>query len=546
MIQTLTSVTPDVLKEIEEEMRLRKTSEVFLLFNLGSQFNHLIAQTMARIGVFCLVADPASVTAEDVSRIQPKGIILSGGPGSMVDEPPPFDKAILDLEIPTLGICLGFQLWADHVGAHVRHAGKGEFNTHPLHIISDESGLLKGCSSGDLVLESHGDAIERTYLIHGSASTENSPLAIGEHGHMHGVQFHPEVPETTCGEQIFRNFVFGICGAKDSFPGGSVAEAKISELAKILDGKRVLLALSGGSDSSVTAYLLYEAQKRAMINVDMVYLRSLLDLEDNERHVCSYFGSLADGAWPGFTFTALEMTEQFLGQLRGKIGMHEKRLAVREAYREGLNGFIDRSTQAGRPIDHIVQGTLYTDICESGGGHDAGGARRARIKLHHNVNLKFLIPEIMPLADQVKDTARSLGRKIGMPEFLLNRHPTPGPGLSIRVSGEVTREKLCISRNAESILHHEIEKAQLYKEIWQAGTFLTREEHTCSKGDDATSGLVLVWWAVTSVNGFTAQAANLPHAFRQRVRQRFENEIKEVGAVCYRDSGKPVSTIEWG
>ncbi|MEA2715365.1 MAG: hypothetical protein QOG91_393 [Candidatus Parcubacteria bacterium] len=534
MVKTLTSVTPEVLGEIQEEKKLRRTSEMFLLFSLGSQYDHLIAQMLSRLGVFCLVADPAGIKAADVTVLSPKGIILSGGPGSMVDEPPPFDRDIFDLEIPVLGICLGFQMWAKHVGADVRHAGKGEFNTHPLRDIDAVSGLLKDCKEGDLVLESHGDVIDPVLSIFKVASTENAEIASGEGGHLYGVQFHPEVSDTVCGERIFRNFCFGICGAVDTFPAASAAEEKIKMVSEQLTNKTVLLALSGGNDSSVTAYLLKEAAARVLVNVIGVYIRAV-DRAGDEAHVRKYFG---DQDW--LTLKVVHAEKRFLKALCGKTRMRSKRLVVRRVYTTVLNEMI-RLYKA----DFIAQGTLYTDISESGGGY-LTGARKAKIKQHHNVGNKFIVPEITPLDDQVKDTSRSIGREIGVPEELLDQQPFPGPGLAVRISGEVTGRKLRMARLANDILDEELHKSEQYKGIWQAGAVVTTEKHTCTGGDDAGEGTVVAWWAVTSVNGFTARAADIPYDVHQRICRRFENEIPCVGAVVYRESGKPRATIEWG
>jgi GMP synthase (glutamine-hydrolysing) len=541
MIKILQHASPEALEQIRDEMRIRRTSEVFLLFNFGSQFTHLIAQLMARLGLYCIVADPATVSADHVRLIRPKGIILSGGPGSMVDDRPAFDTGIFDLKIPVLGICLGFQLWADFMGCMVRHASKKEFNRHPLKIVDHESHLLSGVPDGSLVMESHGDAVDPGINMVTLATTENTAVAAGESGHLYGVQFHPEIIDPrvglTSGERIFRNFCFDICGATEGFPAQSVAEERITQLAGQLANKTVLLALSGGSDSAVVLHLLLEASKRVPINIQAVYIKGL-DTEENERHIVKNFGAL-----PGLSFRVCQGTQLFLHALRGVEDMAEKRLMIRSAYVRLLQAEI--ATAAMHP-DFIVQGTLYTDICESGGGHDASGVVRARIKLHHNVGLRFSIPEIMPLSDQVKDTARCIGREIGMSDDLLLRQPMSGPGLAVRISGEVTAGRLDISRCAEDILHQELVAADLYREVWQSGTYLTREMHTCSQGDDKGSGFILMWWAVYSVNGFTAQAADLSHGFRQKVCRRFENEIPEVGAVVYRDSGKPRATIEVG
>ncbi len=235
-----------------------------------------------------------------------------------------------------------------------------------------------------------------------------------------------------------------------------------------------------------------------------------------------------------------DATDAFLSALAGKIGMRDKRMAMRGVYKEILE---TKVKEFG--AEFIAQGTLYTDLRESGSGHDTG-ARIAEIKVHHNTNLGFSVPEIAPLEDQVKDSARNIGRDIGVPEDLLVRHPFPGPGLVVRIEGEVTAESLRVARAIDGIYIEELRKADLYKSVWQAGATLTRSEHTESKGDGAGIGRVVALWAVWSVNGFTARFAQLPYDFLGIVSRRITNEVREVGAVVYRISDKPPATIEWG
>ena len=236
----------------------------------------------------------------------------------------------------------------------------------------------------------------------------------------------------------------------------------------------------------------------------------------------------------------IDATEEFVKALAWKLAMREKRLAMREIYKSILE-----KEAADFGAAFIAQGTLYTDISESGGGYESG-ARKAIIKIHHNTNLGFSLPELMPLADCVKDSGRNIGRSIGVPEVLLTRHPFPGPGLVVRIEGEVTANKLAIARRADEIYIEELRRWKLYDSVWQAGAVVTQSVTTCTKGDDAAEGVVVALWAVWSVNSFTAQAADLPYDFRQHVSRRLTNEIREVGATVYRDSGKPPTTIEWG
>jgi|SRR5665213_1198499 len=528
MLSVFKEATKDTLEALAEEMRVRQTKQFVMLFSMGSQFDHLIVQMLAKLGVYCVVADPASVTADDVKKAAPAGIILSGGPASVFDEPPPFDEKIFDLGIPLFGICLGFQMWAKHVGAPVLPHEKREFGVHTFKRIGDDP-LFADVSKISEVLETHGDSIEKSPALIALGSTDNTPIAAGRHEHLWGVQFHPEVSDTVEGIKMYDNFL-NICGIVERFPAENVAKQNITELKKIVGGKKVLIALSGGSDSSVVAYLLKESGAK----LKGVYIRGI-DRPDDEAYVKKYFGSQD---W--IEVAIVDATKEFLHALKGKNDMREKRMAMRGIYKDVLEKEIKKFG-----ADHIAQGTLYTDVRESGHGHETG-ARVAEIKVHHNVKLGFSVPEISPLETEVKDSARAIGHELGVPEDLLIRHPFPGPGLVVRIEGEVTAESLRIARACDGIYIEELRKAHLYETVWQAGATLTHSIHTESKGDGAGLGRVLALWAVWSVNGFTARFAQLPYEFLEKVSRRITNEIREVGAVVYRISDKPPSTIEWG
>lgn len=507
---------------------------------MGSQFDHLIVQELARIGFFCLVADPARVVAEDVCLIAPQGIIVSGGPTSVYREPPPFDSRIFDLGIPTLGICLGGQMAAKHVGLSVVAARKREF--HPTMFHSDvgnplfaEDPLFHGWHERSVVLQSHGDIIEMPALPHGEfhclGRTDNSPVAAFRYRHFWGVQFHPEVSDTVNGSQLFENFCGRICAIHDRFPAREVAQQKIAMRRARIGYKKVLLALSGGSDSSVVAWLLRCALDDSP-GVKGVYIKGI-DRPGDEAHVLHFFGNQ-----PWIDLEVVDATDAFLAAFVGKITGPEKRTAMRSVYKEVLERKIKEASS-----HYIVQGTLYTDLVESGHGYTTG-ARRARLKEHHNVGLEFSVPELTPLDDCVKDSVRDIGRQIGTPEELLIQWPFPGVGLAARIEGEVTERRLAIARPADGIMTEELRAAGLYEKIWQAGARVTISQHTTTKGDDGGIGYSVEWFAVTSVNGFTARAYDVPYDVRQRIADRMGDEIPGVGAVCYRDSGKPYSTIE--
>ena len=533
MLRIFKEADAETLEELAEEMRVRQVKQFVLLFSMGSQFDHLIVQRLARLGVFAVVADPSSVTAEDVKKATPAGLILSGGPASVASEPPPFDEKIFDLGIPTLGVCLGFQMWAKHVGASVTPHDKREFGVHTFKIKTDDP-LFEGIAKETNVLETHGDSVEESAVLTNLGATDNAPVAAGRYKHLWGVQFHPEVSDTKEGLKMYENFCFNICGITDRFPAHNVAEQKIVELKKRIAGKKVLIALSGGSDSSVVAYLLKKAMGPQGPTLRGIYIRGI-DRPDDEAYVNKYFGN---ENW--LELEVIDATALFLDALRGKISMREKRLAIRDVYKDVLEKKIKEFG-----ADFVAQGTLYTDLRESGLGH-ATGARIAEIKVHHNTGLNFSVPELSPLETEVKDSARSIGRDIGVPEDLLIRHPFPGPGLVVRVEGEITAENLKTARAVDGIYIEELRRAMLYDSVWQAGAVVTSSLHSVSKGDDAGMGHVVVLWAVWSVNGFTARFTQLPYDFLDRVSRRITNEVREVGAVTYRISDKPPATIEWG
>lgn len=532
MITILKNSGGETLREIAEEKKIRKTEEVFILFALGSQFDHLIKLIFEKLGVFCIVADPKSVTAEDIKKIAPKGIVLSGGPDSAYSETLKFDNGIFDLGIPTFGICLGFQMWARHIGCEVKPAKEREFGVHEFKTLLD-SELFIDCGKSFKVLQSHGDRIEPGEKLKIIGETENAPVCAGEYKHLLGVQFHPETSDTENGLKIFSNFCFKVCGAKDRFPAEDIAKKKVLEIKeKVGDGK-IVIALSGGSDSTVVAGLLKAAYGGTTGKILAIYIKGI-DRPDDEKAVLENFGN---EKW--MQLKVVDATGEFLEVLSGKKSMHEKRLAMRGVYKNILEKEIKNFG-----ADFIAQGTLYTDISESGGGHD--GAKKAQIKLHHNTNLGFSVSELTPLDDSVKDGARDIGRSLGISEELLVKHPFPGPGLVVRIEDEVTAEKLSIARQVDSIYIEELRAWNLYHTVWQAGAVVTRSTTTCTKGDDAAVGVVVALWAVWSVNGFTAQAAELPFDFIRRVSQRITNEVRAVGAVVYRTSDKPPATIEWG
>jgi len=541
-VESIGKVTDEVLAKIEKEMSIRKTTELFLMFGLGSQYDSLILKVMAKLGVLCLPCNPGLMKVEDVQRLQPKGIIYSGGPISLHAQQLDLDAGILDLDIPVLGICLGAQFWAQHEGASIVAAESGEYGRHNLEVLDFDSSLLHGVHNGSQVLQSHADMIRvgEAQLAAGwqiLARTSNCPVAVVQYRHFYGVQFHPEVVETTYGEQIFSNFCFQICGALDVFPVKATTERKIRELrAKIRPGQRVLLALSGGCDSNTVAELLLRARPDELW---AIYIKGV-DRPDDADEVERFWRPRL-----GDRLIVVDATDRFLEALRGVIDMHQKRLAVRSVYVPVIE-----EVAAKMGAIYIAQGTLYTDLTESGHGVEST-AVKARIKLHHNVGLVFtvngvVLVEITPLDDCHKDSGRQIGKELGLPDNMLWRQPFPGPGNTVRIDGEITAEKLAIIHEVDRIFMQALRDAGLYEEAWQAGAHLTDVMYTTSKGDEGGKGRLVVLWAVKSVDGHTATAMIPSAEFLTAVAIKVTNEVPGVGMVTWRLSDKPPTTIEMG
>ncbi|MBI2476113.1 MAG: hypothetical protein HYV67_02635 [Candidatus Taylorbacteria bacterium] len=563
MLSCINKADENTLRQIQEEMALRKIRELFILFGMGSQTDGLIMNLMSVLGVFCLQANPKTMTAADVLKLRKVGLIGmigSGGPYSVYSttEPVPFDSKIFETKVPFFGICLSFQMWANHLGARVIPAKVKDFNPSARMLVLDkEAPLFKGLPASFVVAQSHSDEILEFPGIHITARSETGHVAAAEAGHLHGIQGHPEMSQSEYGRQILGHFCRIVCDAKDRFPVADVAAEKIQALRKRIDKKKVVVPASGGADSSVALELLREALGENAEQIRVVYIAGL-DMEDGAEKMRRRYGGQS---W--CELRIVDATEQFLAALKGKTEQGEKRLAMQSVYTSVIEEHI-RDFGAGL----VVHGTIYPDISESGfsladlaeNGIELSeeakrtmaevslnvGARKAEIKRHHNMGNNFTVPELIPLANMVKDTVRELGRTLKIKEEILMQHPFPGPGLSVFIEGEFTLEKRDMARAANRIWIEEIRRIGKYEEIWQAQAEVTESFVTCAKGDEKGKGRCIRLCAAVSVNGFTATPYLFDMAFVVKVSTRIVNEVKGAGVCDYKTTTKPPATIVCG
>jgi GMP synthase (glutamine-hydrolysing) len=534
---------------VEQRQRITPapTGAEIVVLDYGGQYSQLIARRVRDCGVFSELL-PHHVPIEEIAARRPSGIILSGGPASVyADGAPELDRRLLELGVPVMGICYGMQLLVHALGGRVEQAEVGEFGRSELHV-SEPGVLMAGLPREQTCWMSHRDTVyEPPPGFTALASSTASPVAAvqdTERG-VYGIQFHPEVVHTPYGQEILTRFLTDVCGCERNWSAASIVEEQVRRIREQVGDGKVICGLSGGVDSSVAALLVHRAvgDQLTCVFVD----HGLMRKDEGEQVIRTFRDTFK------VPLVAVDAEERFLEKLRGVTEPEAKRKAIGAEF---IRVFEEEAAKLVDPADadegadgvagarYLVQGTLYSDVIESGGGTGA-----ATIKSHHNVgglpdDLRFELVE--PLRALFKDEVRAVGAELGLPERLVWRQPFPGPGLAIRiVGGEATRERLDVLREADHILQDEIRKAGLYRELWQSFCVLPDVRTVGVQGDERTYGYVVVVRAVTSDDAMTADWARLPYDLLETIASRMINELREVNRVVLDITSKPPGTIEW-
>ncbi len=509
--------------------------EAIIVVDFGSQYSMLIARRVRELQVYCeLVAH--DTPWEKIAHLNPKGFILSGGPASVYDKEAPLAPAyVYESHLPVLGICYGMQAITHQLGGVVAPGTQREYGHAILHLSRTDLPLFAGLPETMAVWMSHGDRIEKMPRgFKALAYSENSPVAVmGSDEKIFGLQFHPEVVHTPEGKTILKNFVYGICGCRGTWTIGNFVEENIQNIRRQVGSGKVICALSGGVDSSVVATLIHRAigEQLTCIFVDNGVMR--------KGEVESTFETFHKNL--GVNVVLSRSADRFLNRLKGVIDPEAKRKIIGEEF---IRVFEEEARKIGQ-VDFLAQGTLYPDVIESA---SSGSKASAKIKSHHNVgglpaNMSLQLLE--PLRNLFKDEVRKVGTLLGLPEDLVWRQPFPGPGLTVRILGEVTKEKADLLREADHIVMSEIRAAGLYRQLWQSFAVLTDVRSVGVMGDFRTYGYLVAVRAVTAEDAMTADWARLPYDLLARISTRIVNEVRGVNRVVYDITSKPPSTIEW-
>lgn len=514
---------------------MMKKTNTLLILDFGSQYTQLIARSVREQKVYSRIV-PFNVSIDEIKDINPGGIILSGGPCNVYQKNAPLpDPHIFDLGVPVLGICYGMQFMGHHFKGKVRKTEKREYGHAELEINS-QADLFYGLPKKMQCWMSHGDHI--SHLPKGFeriAHTKNAPIASirSKDKMIFGVQFHPEVKHTPMGKQIIGNFLFRICGLKANWTPRNFIKQSIEEIREKVGKSKVVLGLSGGVDSSVAAVLLHRAigKQLTCIFVDNGVMR-----KDESKKLREMFKKNFK-----INLKMIPAGDRFLKKLKGVTDPEKKRKIIGHEF---VMVFQEEAKKLGK-VDFLGQGTLYPDVIESVSFH---GGPTSMIKSHHNVGglpKKMKLKLVEPLRELFKDEVRRVGRALGLSSEVVDRQPFPGPGLAVRILGDITKERVTLLQEADAIVIEEIRKANLYKKIWQSFAVLLPINSVGVMGDERTYENACVIRAVTSSDGMTADWAKIPNDVLARISNRIINEVRGINRVCYDISSKPPATIEW-
>jgi GMP synthase (glutamine-hydrolysing) len=507
---------------------------VIIILDFGSQYTQLIARRVREANVYCEI-HPFNYSAEKIRASRPNGIILSGGPSSVYDQKAPKpDPKIFDLGVPILGICYGLQVMVTHFGGKVARAPRREYGPADIGVVTGNA-LFQGLKGTLPVWMSHGDHAEQ--LPQGFsivAKTSNAPYAAIHHAgrNFFAVQFHPEVHHTPSGKEILSNFLFRVCAEKADWTMASFAEEQTRIVRDQVGKEKVILGLSGGVDSSVAAALLHKALGKQLI---CLFVNNGLLRAGEEERVRKVFGKAQ-----GYTTHIIDARKRFLKKLKGVTDPERKRKIIGHEFIEVFQEYAKKF----KGVKFLAQGTLYPDVIES----VSVKGPSAVIKTHHNVGglpAKMRLSLVEPLRFLFKDEVRALGKELGLPDEILFRQPFPGPGLAVRVLGDITEDKLRMARESDFIVEEEIRAAGLYNKLWQAFTVFLPVNSVGVMGDERTYQNAVALRAVNSVDAMTADWARLPHDVLAKISTRIINEVRGINRVVYDISSKPPATIEW-